>query len=138
MDGTSGALFSIFVNAMSQYFQLRGDVARQVDIDFWGKSLSYALNVLFSYTPARPGDKTLVDALGPFVHTLIKSHDLEEAASAAVLGAEKTRSMTARLGRAVYVDNAANCIANIPDAGAWGLAKFFEGLSRPCKGHQIN
>ena len=79
------------------------------------------------YTPARPGDRTLVDALVPFVETLGQSGDLTKAAEAARKGAESTKGMQASLGRTVYVGGSG--FEQVPDPGAWGLSCFFGGLA---------
>ncbi|KAH7908822.1 DAK2 domain-containing protein [Hygrophoropsis aurantiaca] len=121
-------------------------------------SLSAALKALGAHTPARPGDRTVVDALAPLCAALDASSStplarLEAAARAARAGAESTRGMGARLGRASYVagesgdgvegDNTG--LEGVPpDPGAWGVAVMMEGwwwwwwwwwweVSRRCK-----
>lgn len=79
------------------------------------------------YTPAKPGDRTLVDALVPFVEQLDASGDLSKAAAAADQGAKNTKGMKASLGRTVYVGGSG--FEEVPDPGAHGLAVFFNGLS---------
>lgn len=41
-------------------------------------------------------------------------------------GAEETKGMRARLGRGVYIGG--DGWKGVPDAGAWGLSVFLEGL----------
>jgi len=84
---------------------------------------------LGKYTPAVPGDRTLMDALVPFIDTLASSGNVKKAAEAATDGAEKTKHMKASLGRAVYVGAESEWIGKIPDPGAWGLQEFFSGLA---------
>ena len=79
------------------------------------------------YTPAKEGDRTLVDALAPFVETLGRSGDVGKAAEAADGGAKKTKVMKASLGRTVYVGGSG--YEEVPDPGAYGLAIFFKGLA---------
>ncbi|PHH83687.1 hypothetical protein CDD83_2949 [Cordyceps sp. RAO-2017] len=79
------------------------------------------------YTPARPGDRTVVDALHPFVEVLARTGDVAAAALAAKAAADETRGMRASLGRAVYVGGTG--FEQVPDPGAWGLACFFLGLA---------
>ena len=83
------------------------------------------------YTPAKPGDRTLVDALVPFVEELGKSGDVGKAAQAADEGAKKTKGMKASLGRTVYVGGSG--FEEVPDPGAYGLAVFFQGLAEGLK-----
>jgi len=80
---------------------------------------------LYSYTPARPGDRTLVDALHPFIKALSESDNIKEAAEKSKYSAESTAKMAAKLGRSVYVHD----LGDTPDPGAIGVANFLEGLA---------
>ncbi|KAI1406467.1 dihydroxyacetone kinase [Hypoxylon fuscum] len=125
MDGTSGALFAIFLNALVHSLRVLapGDATSQV----WAGALKQSCDALSRYTPARPGDRTLVDALYPFVEVLKKTGDLKKAAEASKKAAEDTKVMAPSLGRAVYVGGTG--FEKVPDPGAWGLASFFLGLA---------
>lgn len=74
------------------------------------------------------GDKTLVDALAPFSATLTEKSSgdmktaLEAAAQSAVEGAEKTKDIVARMGRAGAVGERS---LGYPDAGAHALGVIF-------------
>jgi len=125
MDGTSGALYAIFLNSLVH--SLRQASAGVATAQVWGTALKHASETLANYTPAQPGDRTLVDALNPFVQTLIASGDLKEAAEASRKGAEGTKGMKASLGRTVYI--AGTGFEEVPDPGAWGLSEFFLGLA---------
>ena len=85
------------------------------------------MDSLSQYTPARPGDRTLVDALQPFVETLGKTGNVTQAAEAARQGAEGTKGMKASLGRTVYVGGEG--WQDVPDPGAHGLSEFLLGLA---------
>ncbi|KAH7008320.1 Dak1 domain-containing protein [Ilyonectria destructans] len=124
MDGTSGALFAIFLNALVH--ALSG-VAGTATPEVWAKALKQSNEALSKYTPARPGDRTLVDALYPFVEVLGETGDVKKAAEAARKAADETKGMQASLGRSVYVGGSG--YQEVPDPGAWGLACFFLGLS---------
>ncbi|KAI1100752.1 dihydroxyacetone kinase [Jackrogersella minutella] len=125
MDGTSGALFAIFLNALVHSLRILapGEATPQV----WAGALKQSCDALSRYTPARPGDRTLVDALYPFVEVLGKTGDLKKAAEASKKGADDTKGMAPSLGRAVYVGGTG--FEQVPDPGAWGLASFFLGLA---------
>ncbi|KAI0517631.1 Dak1 domain-containing protein [Xylaria bambusicola] len=125
MDGTSGALFAIFLNALVH--SLRNLPAGEATSKLWSQALKESCEALSRYTPARPGDRTIVDALYPFVETLGQSGDIKEAARASMKAAEGTKGMPASLGRAVYVGGSG--FESVPDPGAFGLASFFLGLS---------
>ncbi|KAI0491054.1 dihydroxyacetone kinase [Xylaria cf. heliscus] len=125
MDGTSGALFAIFLNALVHSLRALspGDATPQL----WSNALKQSCEALSKYTPARPGDRTIVDALYPFVDTLGESGDIKAAAVASKTAAERTKGMRASLGRAVYVGGSG--FETVPDPGAFGLASFFLGLA---------
>ncbi|KAL7625067.1 dihydroxyacetone kinase Dak1 [Parahypoxylon ruwenzoriense] len=125
MDGTSGALFAIFLNALVHSLRVLapGEATPQV----WAGALKQSCDALSRYTPARPGDRTFIDALYPFVEVLGKTGDVKKAAEASKKAAEGTRGMPASLGRAVYVGGTG--FEQVPDPGAWGLASFFLGLA---------
>ncbi|KAK5046878.1 hypothetical protein LTR84_007232 [Exophiala bonariae] len=130
MDGTSGALYGIFLNSLLHYFRSHAEVMTVVDRGFWTLALDSALTVLSKYTPAQVGDRTMMDALIPFTLALKASSDVQHAASVAKEGALKTRSMRPGLGRTVYIGNEEAWLGKVPDPGAWGLSEFFEGLVR--------
>ncbi|KAI0814667.1 Dak1 domain-containing protein [Xylaria sp. FL0064] len=125
MDGTSGALFAIFLNALVH--SLRELSPGEATPQLWSNALKESCQALSRYTPARPGDRTIVDALYPFVDTLGESGDIKDAAMASKKAAEGTKGMRASLGRAVYVGGSG--FETVPDPGAFGLASFFLGLA---------
>ncbi len=79
------------------------------------------------------GDKTLIDALVPAADSLSASASkgealldaMAKAAEAAVEGADKTKYIQAKLGRAGVTDS-----LNYPDAGAYGLGVIFTELCK--------
>jgi dihydroxyacetone kinase len=132
MDGTSGALYAIFLNSLAHGIRQQGGSGSQnADPKIWAKALGTAVQSMGKYTPAKPGDRTLVDALAPFVDELGKTGDVSKAAQAADEGAKKTKGMKASLGRTVYVGGSG--YEEVPDPGAYGLALFFQGLAEGLK-----
>lgn len=125
MDGTSGALYAIFLNSLTHALRQAsaGDATSQV----WATALQQASKSLQNYTPAQPGDRTLIDALHPFIQVLDSTGDLKKAAEASKVGAEGTKGMKASLGRSVYIGGSG--FQQVPDPGAWGLSEFFLGLA---------
>lgn len=126
MDGTSGALYAIFLNSLVYALRQRSS-AGSANAKVWAAALKQASESLSKYTPAQPGDRTLVDALHPFVETLTSTGDLKKAAESARKGAEGTKGMKASLGRTVYIGGSG--FEQVPDPGAWGLSEFFLGLA---------
>ncbi|KOS16378.1 dihydroxyacetone kinase [Malassezia pachydermatis] len=134
MGGTSGAIYQIYLTGLVQGLLKSGEkTSDAANAKHWGEAAVHALESLGKYTPARPGDRTLVDALDPFCRTLLKATEggkgdkeaLEEAVKAAKEGAEHTRELTARLGRATYVGETSE---KVPDPGAWGVWALVEGI----------
>ncbi|GLB39179.1 putative dak2 [Lyophyllum shimeji] len=131
MGGTIGALFAIFFTAVSAALT---DIQQPPTSRQWGEVLTVGLKALEKHTPAKPGDRTLIDALSPFCIALSRGNTLEQAVEAARIGAESTRSMQAVLGRAAYVNVPRDASVLPPDPGAWGVLAIVEGLSRGLSG----
>ncbi|KAH0170529.1 dihydroxyacetone kinase, partial [Aureobasidium melanogenum] len=129
MDGTSGAIYAIFLNALAAGLRAQSPDSgkKEVTTEIWAKAAKQALEGLGKYTPARPGDRTLVDALEPFIEQLAATNDLKKAAQAAKEGSDATKGMKASLGRSVYVGNEG--FKEVPDPGAYGLSEFLTGLA---------
>ena len=95
------------------------------------QTLRTALESLHHHTPAKPGDRTIIDALEPFCTSLANGEGFDQATKKAKKGAENTRGMKARLGRAVYVGDGSKPTDFLPpDPGAWGIAAIIEGFFR--------
>lgn len=90
---------------------------------------------------AVPGDKTLIDALVPCADTWTQLADADknftdifsEAAKAAEEGAEATRSIVARMGRAGTVGKRS---LGYPDAGAYALGVIFRYIAEGLKSQE--
>lgn len=82
---------------------------------------------------AAVGDKTLIDALIPCVQALVNAAEhggswknaLQSGAAAAIEGAEKTKEIVARMGRAGTVGERS---LGYPDAGAYALGIIFTAI----------
>ena len=133
MDGTSGAIYAIFINALAHGLRSQGQHDPSSTLHatdkVWSKALGYAVTALHKYTPAKPGDRTLVDALDPFCNALETTGDVRVAAKASQEAADGTKFLAPKLGRTVYVGGEENWFGKIPDPGAYGLAQFFAGLA---------
>lgn len=133
MGGTSGAIYALFfaglVQGLVSSSKESGTEGKPATKKEWGDAVETALDNLGRYTPARPGDRTLIDALTPFCRTLGKGNSLNEAVKEARKGAEATKDMKARLGRATYV--ASKDGGDMPpDPGAWGVWALVDGLRK--------
>jgi dihydroxyacetone kinase len=117
MGGSCGVLLAIF-------FAAAGDAASS------GlpmrEALQAGLRRMQEIGGARPGDRTMVDALAPALNVLEES--LPQAAKAARAGADRTAHMSkANAGRASYV-NAKHLVGHA-DPGAEAVARLFEHLA---------
>jgi dihydroxyacetone kinase-like protein len=127
--GASSALLGTFFTGMA-------DAASEIDFDCEALAASFesGMNALLRQTKARPGDKTMVDSLLPAVTALraaAKSGTpipsaLGQAAAAAHAGAESTKTLVARYGRAKFLGEKTLGHA---DAGAVSIALLFHGFS---------
>ncbi|KAF7161469.1 hypothetical protein CNMCM5623_007040 [Aspergillus felis] len=130
MDGTSGAIYSIFLNALAHGLRAQDQgTPTPATVEVWANALKSSITALGKYTPAQPGDRTLIDALVPFCDTLVATKDVHAAAKAARDGTEATKSMKASLGRSVYVGGEEEWVGKVPDPGAYGLSEFLTGLA---------
>ncbi|RHZ52671.1 putative dihydroxyacetone kinase (DakA) [Aspergillus thermomutatus] len=130
MDGTSGAIYAIFLNALAHGLRTQDHgTATPATVEVWAHALKYSITALGKYTPAQPGDRTLIDALVPFCDALVEAKDVHAAAKAAQDGTEATKSMKASLGRSVYVGGEEEWLGKVPDPGAYGLSEFLTGLA---------
>lgn len=133
MDGTSGALFAIFLNALTGCLRGTDDSTVPTPTTMeknWAPALKGSMDALNKYTPAQKGDRTFLDALAPFVEALSGSRDINAAAAASIQSADASKNLRPGLGRAVYVGGEEKWLGKIPDPGAWGLAQFFQGIAQ--------
>jgi dihydroxyacetone kinase len=118
MGGSSGVLLAIFFSAAGD-----ASAAGQDPIG----ALMAGLDRIQQVGGARPGDRTLIDALFPALEALPAG--LDAAARAAREGADATARITrARAGRASYLAEAN--LAGHNDPGAEAVARLLEALSR--------
>ncbi|KHN95059.1 dihydroxyacetone kinase [Metarhizium album ARSEF 1941] len=106
----------------------------QGPVALWATALSAALGNLRRYTPAKVGDRTVMDTLIPFAEALSKS-GWRGRVQAAVDGAEATKKMKPRLGRAAYVGAGSGDGQELPpDPDAWGAMVAIRGLQEVASG----
>ncbi|XP_048826989.1 triokinase/FMN cyclase [Brienomyrus brachyistius] len=122
MGGSSGALYSLFLTAAATPLSGCSDSAA------WADALHAGTEAMRRYGGADPGDRTMLDALCPALDELRKLPEVppggemavwQAAVQKAETGAESTRNLTARAGRASYI--AAERVT-LPDPGAVAVA----------------
>jgi dihydroxyacetone kinase-like protein len=127
--GASSALLGTFVSGMGDV-----ELGDAIDCAELAASFEAGLHAVAKQTKARPGDKTMMDALVPAVESLRAAAlsgkpvvvALNAAADAAATGAESTKSLVARHGRAKYLGEKTLGHA---DAGATSMTLLFRGFS---------
>lgn len=126
--GASSALLGTFIAGM-------GDVDLGIESDCKHLAASFAagLRAIQKQSRACPGDKTMIDALVPAVQAMEAAANagepiasaMEWAAESARAGAEATKEMVARHGRAKFLGERTRGWA---DAGATSIALLFQGF----------
>ncbi|WP_180902712.1 dihydroxyacetone kinase subunit DhaK [Martelella soudanensis] len=117
MGGSSGVLLAIFFSAAAEASAENCDLIA---------ALSAGLSRMQDVGGAKPGDRTMIDALAPALQSL--EDGVGAAARAARTGANATTEMTrANAGRASYVG--ASQLAGHTDPGAEAVARLFEHIA---------
>ncbi|KAM0271120.1 hypothetical protein ACHAQH_009207 [Verticillium albo-atrum] len=130
IGGTLGGVLGIFFVSLRVAMQQDAGVAKtQGQEALWAGALSMALQNLRRYTPAKVGDRTIMDALIPFAEGMAVG-GFTAGVEGAVGGAESTKGMKPRLGRATYVGAGVGDEGTEipPDPGAWAARVTVEGL----------
>ena len=127
--GASSSLLEPSLPAMGEV-ELGRD---SMDCHDLARAFDAGLRAVSRQTKAQPGDKTMMDALMPAVAAISAAaaagktipEALDDAARAAQLGADSTKDLIARLGRAKSLGERTR---GYPDAGATSMALLFKGF----------
>lgn len=127
VGGTSGPLYSLFLLAVAE--RLTGTTC-PAPVE-WAEAAAAGAQRVREVGGARPGDRTLVDALQPAVDALVAGSGttvahVAAAARAARAGVFATAQMKPALGRSSYLGDRA---IGVPDPGAEAVAVAFEALA---------
>ncbi|MBB5750365.1 dihydroxyacetone kinase subunit DhaL [Micrococcus sp. TA1] len=120
IGGTSGPLYAVFLLKASE--ALHG--IEEPQAGDWARALTRGLEGIQDLGGARPGDRTMLDALAPAAGALADAADqplataLRASAEAARSGAEATADMAPRMGRSSY---AGDRVRGHVDPGAWAV-----------------
>lgn len=105
IGGTLGAIISIilasFTSSLRQAYA-KDESGFTMNTKSAGQAAGAALRNLQSYTSARQGGRTVMDALIPFCESLEKNADFGKAVQAAEVGADSTAGMKAKFGRGEF------------------------------------
>jgi dihydroxyacetone kinase len=102
----------------------------------WARAFSAAVDSIAELGGAKPGDRTMLDALKPACDAFARavaegkmpSESWAQAVAAAEKGTASTANMRPRLGRAAYLGERS---LGIPDAGASAVVIWMQALARP-------
>ncbi|CAB4065051.1 Dual specificity mitogen-activated protein kinase kinase mek-1,Dual specificity mitogen-activated protein kinase kinase mek-2,Dual specificity mitogen-activated protein kinase kinase dSOR1,Dual specificity mitogen-activated protein kinase kinase 4,Dual specificity mitogen-activated protein kinase kinase 3,Dual specificity protein kinase FUZ7,Dual specificity mitogen-activated protein kinase kinase 5,Dual specificity mitogen-activated protein kinase kinase sek-1,MAP kinase kinase PBS2,Dual specificity mitog len=126
MGGTSGAFYSIFFSAVSHHFSTN-DINGDYSLSKLIEALDEGTKAISKYGKSHPGDRTMLDALVPYISNFKSSSDevnillrFDKATTAAEEGAMKTLKMKAKVGRASRVA-VSELIHSDPGAHAVGI-----------------
>lgn len=123
MGGSSGSLLSLLFTAFATTIKISEEkFTAKVIISAFSSGCKQIMEI----GRAAEQDRTMLDALCPALRELQSSGDLSKAAKAARAGADATKNMIARAGRASYCKDRDS--AKVPDAGSVMVAIAFEAL----------
>ncbi len=135
VGGASGPLYASGLLAAAATLRQAGD--EPVTVELLVRCGESAEKAIMDLGQARPGDKTILDALDPAVRSLRNNSAtdlgdaLSEAAAAARRGAESTAQMIARAGRARTLGERS---LGTEDPGACSLALILEACAMSFRG----
>ena len=126
--GSAGPLWGTVFTGMAEGID---DRAELTDLEL-RKMFTQAKLDFIDISKAKPGDKTMVDALYPAIDAIIETQGslkeiMDAAAAAAKAGAEATSQMVARFGRA---KNMGERSIGTKDPGAVSIALLFDGMAK--------
>lgn len=130
IGGSMGPLYGKFFKAIA--LSLEGK--EEIGIDEMGEALKAAVDAIASISPAKVGDKTLIDTLIPALAAYQKaqaegksfSEALEVMKIAAIEGRDSTKDMVAKLGRASRLGERSR---GVLDAGATSCCLILETIA---------
>ncbi len=129
LGGSSGPLYGVLFLRCGSVLEGSGATG----LAQWAEALDQGCRAINESGGAKPGDRTMLDALDPFVKVLKKGvggKALREAVLAAVEAAERgveaTAQMKPRLGRSSYLGDR---VLGYPDPGAKAIAVWLRAAS---------
>lgn len=133
MGGTSGAIYSIFLTSLARVLdELVKANTYHSTVALLSTACKLSLDELCQYTKARVGDRTMMDALIPFIEAFSGTiSGFKEAVIEGAAGAKRTAKMVPAFGRATYVNTEIWVQSGgIPDPGALGIVSVLNGITK--------
>ena len=128
MGGTSGPLYGVLFLRCGNILEN----SRATGLARWVEAVDQGCKAISDLGGAKPGDRTMLDALDPFVKFLedargeLSRENLVAAVEAAERGAEATAHLKPRLGRSSYLGDR---VLGHPDPGAQAVAIWLRAAS---------
>jgi dihydroxyacetone kinase len=120
IGGTSGPFYATALMRAAHHLPVRPAAPD------WARAFADGVAAISELGGARPGDRTMLDALVPASQALSRTGSLQAGAAAAEAGAEATATMAPRVGRASYLGDRA---IGFPDAGAVAVTVWLRALA---------
>jgi dihydroxyacetone kinase len=124
LGGSSGPLYGVLFLRCGSVLE----ASRATGLAQWGEALDQGCRAISELGGAKPGDRTMLDALDPFVRTLRQGAVVKAtrdavlaAVEAAERGAEATAQMQPKLGRSSYLGGR---VLGYPDPGAKAICMW--------------
>jgi len=135
MGGSSGALYSIFLNAVATQLGAQTPARGLPNAADLAAAFAAGCAAMSQYGGATTGHRTMLDALLPASDSMTAAAAqgasipalLQAAAKAAEAGAEATKTMVAGAGRASYLPD--DVVKNVPDPGAKAVAMWLSAVA---------
>ena len=127
MGGSSGSLLSLLFTAFAADIKINNEQIDHLDLT---RGLGAGIRAMMEVGRASRGDRTMLDALIPAheaLETSNKDTAVENAARAAEEGAQLTKTLTAKAGRASYCKD--RNTSHAPDAGAVMISHVFAAMA---------
>jgi len=130
IGGSMGPLYGKFFKAIALSLEGKDEIG----INEMGEALKAAVDAIASISPAKVGDKTLIDTLVPALASYQKAQAegksfteaLEAMKTAAIEGRDSTKDMVAKLGRASRLGERSR---GVLDAGATSCCLILETIA---------
>ncbi len=124
LGGSSGPLYGVLFLRCGSVLESQGVTGRSS----WANALAQGCEAITELGGAKPGDRTMLDALDPLVKALQQGAGLKAAVEAAERGAEATAQMKPRLGRSSYLGDR---VLGHPDPGAKAVTIWLRAACEP-------
>jgi dihydroxyacetone kinase len=128
LGGSSGPLYGVLFLRCGSVLENHGATG----LSSWANALAQGCKAITELGGAKPGDRTMLDALDPLVKALQQGAGLKAAVEAAERGAEATAQMKPRLGRSSYLGDR---VLGHPDPGAKAVTIWLRAACEPLLPH---